>query len=226
MLCSRCATNLPEDSQFCLKCGEPVGSPPKGTAVDALPRRRPRRFFLVWFLVALLVAAVLWVVGSDSPAAQRVQEFAGWNHDRSIIDESFSVGPHTFRYYKFFSSDGSTNAAVVGQFTSVADSNDLGARKNSGKDPDKDDNIEVYVLPEPAFIVWQNGYAASSLYDSGKVAQGAVQAEIPAGAGIYYLVFSNKAAPKASKTVHATVTLHYKSWSTDWFRRVKDWFGL
>jgi len=54
--------------------------------------------------------------------------------------------------------------------------------------------------------------------------------DVPAGAGIYYLIFSNKAAPKTSKAVHATVLLRYKSWLPDWFRmmkgRVLDWIGF
>ncbi len=67
------------------------------------------------------------------------------------------------------------------------------------------------------------------MYESGKVSEGAVQADIPAGAGVYYLVFSNKSAPKTPKALHATVLLHFKSWLPDWLRRMKgrfwDWVG-
>jgi hypothetical protein len=171
---------------------------------------------------------------SDSPTAQAVQEFVGWKHDRIILDEPFSVGPHTFRYYKFSLPEGSVNVAVVGQFTSAGDNSNPGNQKVAARpksvEEDIDNNIEVYVLTDSAFTVWQNGYATSSLYESGKVAAGTVQAEVPAGAGIYYLVFSNKSAPKVSKAVHATVLLRYKSWLPDWFRmmkgRVLDWIGF
>jgi hypothetical protein len=123
------------------------------------------------------------------------------------------------------------NVAVVGQFTSAADSLSSNNRqdKTKGADKENDNNIEVFVLSEPAFTVWQNGYETSSLYESGKVAAGSVQADVPAGAGIYYLIFSNKAAPKTPKTIHAAVLLRYKSWLPDWFRRMKgrvlDWVG-
>ncbi len=128
---------------------------------------------------------------------------------------------------------GGAVGAVFGQFKSDVDSQSSGDRKNHPGDKNKvtevDNNIEVYVLTDSAFTVWQNGYATSSLYESGKVAEGTVQAEIPAGAGIYYLVFSNKSALKTSKAVHATVLLRYKSWLPDWFRRMKDrvsdWVG-
>jgi hypothetical protein len=161
-----------------------------------------------------------------------VQEFVGWKHDRIILDEPFSVGPHTFRYYKFALPEGSVNVAVVGQFTSAADNSNASNRKEASKPKkeDADNNIEVFVLTDSAFTVWQNGYATSALYESGKVAGGNVQADVPAGAGIYYLIFSNKAAPKTARSVHATVLLRYKSWLPEWFRRMKgrvfDWIGL
>jgi zinc-ribbon domain len=237
--CSKCGASLPDEAQFCLKCGKPVSSPRKGApAVEILPPpqlpapRRKRRVVL-WILLAILLVFIGWAVTSDSTSAQQVQEFVGWKQDRPILDSSFSVGPHTFRYYKFALPEGSVNVAVVGQFKSAADSQSAATHKAQAGDrtgsADVDNNVEVFVLTESAFAVWQNGYATSSVYDSGNVAEGAMQADIPAGAGIYYLVFSNKAAPKTAKSVHAAVLLRYKSWLPDWFRRMKgrvlDWVG-
>src|SRR5438477_8354657 len=236
--CAKCGATLPDEAQFCLKCGKPVSSPPKSpVVVESLPLeiRQPRRIrpIIVGILLAGLGGAMLWAGMSDSENAQLVQEFVGWKHDRIILDEPFSVGPHTFRYYKFALSEGSVNVAVLGQFTSAADSSNAGNRRdatNGKKKEDVDNNIEVFVLTDSAFTVWQNGYATSALYESGKVAGGNVQADVPAGAGIYYLIFSNKSAPKTAKTVHATVLLRYKSWLPEWFRRMKarvtDWIGF
>jgi zinc-ribbon domain len=236
--CSKCGATLPDEAQFCLKCGKSVSSPPKNvTVVEVLPptditRPRRKRRVLLWILLAILAGVILWAVTSDSPGAQQVQEFVGWKQDRTILDAAFSVGPHTFRYYKFALPEGSVNVAIVGQFKSAADSPSASNGKSKpghkNKDAVDDDTIEVYVLTESAFTVWQNGYATSSIYQSGKVAEGAVQAEVPAGAGIYYLVFSNKSAPKTPKTIHATVLLRYKSWLPDWLRRMKGrfWDGV
>jgi hypothetical protein len=189
----------------------------------------------VWVLLVVLAGVILWAVTSDSTGAQQVQEFVGFKQDRIVLDSAFSVGPHTFRYYKFALPEGSVNVTVVGHFNSAADVSGASNRKNQTtdktqtKDADSDNNVEVYVLTEPAFTVWQNGYATSSLYESGKVAEGSVQADVPAGAGIYYLVFSNKSAPKTPKAIHATVLLRYKSWLPDSLRRLKarlwDWVG-
>jgi hypothetical protein len=174
------------------------------------------------------MAVILWVATSEGPEAQQVQEFVGWKNDRTILDTPFSVSPHNFQYYKFSLPEGSVTVTVVGQFSSASDSSIPSKRKD--KDKDVDNNVEVYVLTEPAFTIWQNGYATASLYESGRVAEGAVHAELPAGAAIYYLVFSNKFALKAAKTVHATILLRYKSWLPEWFRRTKDglrnWLGL
>lgn len=238
--CSKCGASLPDEAQFCLKCGKPVSSPAKSAAVVEVPPAReiapPRskRRTVLWILLAIFVAAILWVAASDNPFAQQAQEFVGFKQDRIILDSAFSVGPHTFRYYKFALPEGSVNVTVVGHFNSAADVSGASNRKDQpdklkSTDADADNNIETYVLTEPAFTVWQNGYATSSLYESGKVAEAAVQADIPAGAGIYYLVFSNRSAPKTPKSIHATVLLRYKSWLPDSLRRLKarfwDWVG-
>lgn len=187
---------------------------------------------VVGIVLAALAVFILWTGLSDNPAAQQVQEFFGWKHDRVILDASFSIGPHTFRYYKFALPEGSVNVAVVGKFASVAESANVSSRRNNtnANQEDIDNNVEVYVLSEPAFTIWQNGYATSSVYESGRVAAGTVQADVPAGAGIYYLVFSNKSSPKTPKNIHATMLLRYKSWLPEWVRimkgRVLDWVGL
>ena len=242
LACAKCGASLPEEAQFCLKCGKPVSCPAKSAAVadrpavvdvppPELPRPRRKRHVVRWVVLAAFVVLIVWVASSDHPVAQAVQEVAGWKHDRTILDAPFSIGPHTFRYYKFALPAGSVNVAVVGQFTAVSERHDDGGQKDKDKEKDKElDDIEVYVLSEGAFTIWQNGYATNSLYESGRVAEGTIHTDLPAGEGIYYLVFSNKFAPKTAKNVHAAALLRYKSWLPEWFRRMKDrfwnWIGL
>lgn len=246
--CSKCGANLPDGSQFCLQCGKPVSSPPKVKAVaqppedaEALPskasrsKHKPRR--VLWLLLVLFIVGVAWAGLSENPVAQQLQEVVGWKHDQTILDAPFTVGAHTFRYYKFSLPEGSVNVAIVGQFSAAnVESRVVTSGKAAAKDKEKDkagdseNGIEVSVLTEPAFTVWQNGYATSSIYDSGKVVEGKIQADVPAGAGIYYLVFNNKFAPKTAKNVHAAVVLRYKSWLPESFRKMKEtvwnWLGL
>lgn len=180
-----------------------------------MPRPRRKRRIVLRLLLAIVVGGVLWVLISDGPVAEEVRELFGVKQDRTIIDSSFSVGAHTFRYYKFSLPEGTVNASVVGQFKSTAE--------NPAATSD-DNGIEAYILTESAFAAWRTGNATSSLYDSGNVAASAVHAGIPPGAGIYYLVFSNKSAPTTPKAVHATVMVRYKSWLPDWLRHRKNGF--
>jgi hypothetical protein len=228
--CSQCGATLPDGAQFCLQCGKPVAMPPKNPPASEEPvieisPFKKKRHWGRWIALMLLLAAIVWVIASDNPFAQGVQELAGFKHDQSIMASPFTVTAHNLRYYKFSLPEGSTNVAIVGEFTAKAD------RKGSAADlNDSGDNIEVYVLSEAAFAVWQKGYAASSVYESGRVPQGTMQADLPAGAGIYYLIFSNRFSPKTAKSVNATVSLRYKSWLPEWFRKIKgrlwNWLGL
>jgi ribosomal protein L40E len=241
LACSKCGANLPDEAQFCFKCGKPVSSSPKSVAIKdrpaigntpppETPRPRRKRWVVLWILLALLVGLILWATTSNGPSAQQVQEFLGLKHDQTILENPFSVSPHNFRYYKFSLPEGSVNVAIVGQFSASLESRNSASRRAEEKDKPPDSNIEVYVLSESAFAVWQNGYTTSSVYESGRVAQGTVQANLPAGAGIYYLVFSNKFDLRTAKAVHASVLLRYKSWLPEWLRRGKDsfwnWLGL
>src|ERR1051326_2306142 len=126
--CAKCGNSMPDGAQVCPKCGNPVTLPPREIpvvelpAAAALPRPRPkRRRLFLWMLLGVIVATVIWVVVSDDPYAQGVQELVGWKHDEAILETPFSVTAHSFRYYKFALPEGSTNVTIMGQFTVSAD---------------------------------------------------------------------------------------------------------
>lgn len=190
-------------------------------SLPPLPRARSKYYFFLWVVLASLLAAIAWIATSSNPFAQGLQELAGNKHDQAILDTPFSVTPHNFRYYKFTLPEGSTNVAVVGEFAVTPD---IDNRKSASKtEPQESESgIELYVLSESAFAIWQTGYATNSVFESGRVSQGKVQADLPAGAGVYYVVFSNKFSAKTGKKVNADVLLRYKSWLPDWLRRMKS----
>ena len=229
--CAKCGASLPDGAQRCPECDHPVSLPPKQVTVVEVGTShpqpaKPKRHVFVWMLLVVLVGTIGWAVVSDDPYAQGVQEIVGWKHDQTILENPFSVTAHSFRYYKFDLPEGSTNVAIIGQFTVSAEENK--AQKPPAKDLDND--IEVYVLSEPAFAVWQNGYVTSTVYESGRVSAASVNAPLPAGAGVYYLIFNNKFDPKNPKNLNATFLLRYKSWLPAWLRKEKDslwnWLGL
>jgi RNA polymerase subunit RPABC4/transcription elongation factor Spt4 len=259
-VCRECGTSLPEGSQFCLKCGQPVRetipnarsdalAPVKVAAPTARPGRvrarsgRRRRPLVSLFVLLLLGIGIAWVAISDNPFAHQLRDQITGARDQSIVETPFSITPQSFSYYEFSIPPGAVNVGVTGQFTTEGRPQKRNLTKNEkqkGKDKDNDkdrqnendsdNSIETYVLTDAAFVVWRNGYSTGSHYESGRVAQGAINAKLPAGSGIYYLVFSNKFSPRTEKTVHATVLLHYQTWAPEWLLRMKqrlvNWLGF
>jgi hypothetical protein len=184
------------------------------------PPDRRKRHYVLWTIFVVLVGVFLWLATSSNPFAEGVQELAGNRHDQAVVDVPFSVSAKNIRYYKFTLPEASTDVAIVGDFTVQPDA---GGRRNDSKrlSPQPDSAIEVYVLSESSFAIWQTGYATSSVFESGRKPQGKIAADLPPGAGVYYLVFSNKFSPSVAKKIDATVVLHYKNWIPGWIRQVK-----
>ncbi len=243
-VCTGCGAPLPEHSHFCPQCARatrlvvdsvPAKDRPATAAAPLRPgARRRRNRLVVAALLLIFVGVFLWDLGSDNPIAQDVQEFFGWKHDQVIVETPFSVGPHTLQQFKVALPEGSVNVSIVGEFASAIDGKVVKPGKMKDKSPAKSaaagDNIEVFVLTESAFTVWQNGYSTGSLYESGRSLRGNIQVDLPPGAGIYYLVFSNKFEPTAAKRVEATVFLRYRNWLPESIRslkaQIRNWFDF
>jgi hypothetical protein len=199
------------------------------TETLALLRARRRQRILLWSLVPALLAALLWVATSRSPAAQAAQEFMHWSQAQTIVDAQAAVNPHSFWSHEFTVPPGALDVSVTGEFNAsdVSPRQANGRNNQSGKD--RDNGIEAYVLTNSAFVVWKSGYSTDTLFQSGSVARDLINAPLPPGAGVYDLVFSNRTSPQA-KTVHATVLLRYKSGWLNAVLRLKErlwnWIGL
>ena len=233
MFCSRCSTNLPDGSQFCLKCGQPVMSAANSAAFPTAPtsvsmrrtplRARQQRRIVVWLFVLVLLGVGLWAATSGGPVAQQVQEFVRWSHAQTILDAPASVTPRSFSSWQFTVPPGALNVSVTGEFSVAVGSPRPGNGSSNDIGKDRDTAIEAYVLTDSAFVDWSSGYSTPTLYQSGPIAGATIDVPLPAGEGAYNLVFSNKISPRA-KTVHATVLLRYKSWLPDEVVRLKDRF--
>jgi len=238
LACDGCGTTLPPSAEFCPKCGQPVISSPNGSALAPplpsgieSPQSWPapgRHLIVPMLLVLLLLGAMLWVATSETPAAQQAQEFASWSHAETIVDTALSLNPHSFSSYEFTVPRGALSISVTGEFTVAAGSPRKSANSNE-RVKDHDTDVEAYVLTDAAFAVWSSGYSAQTQYESGPVANATINAPLPARAGAYHLVFSNRNSARA-KTVHATVLLRYKNWFPDALVRLKDqlwsWISL
>ena len=236
MLCRWCGTNLPDGSQFCLKCGRSVVSAASSESLAIVVaeslefvRARRQRRIVLWLFIMVLLGAVLWTATSESPAAQEVQEFVHWSQAQTIVDAPVAVSPRSFSSHEFTVPPGTLDVTVAGEFTASASSPRHANGSSSGSGKDVDNGIEAYVLTASAFAVWSGGYSTATLYQSGSTASAVIHAPLPPGAGVYDLVFSNRISPYA-KTVHASVLLRYKSgWPNSVLRlkeRLWNWIGL
>jgi hypothetical protein len=189
----------------------PAASSP---AQPSSPQKRSKRHFFRWIFLTLFVVAIVWVASSANPIAQGLREIAGDKPDQGILDRTFPVSPHSFRYYTFSLPEGSSHVVLVGEFTAALE----GASPNGSESAVS--GIELLVLSEAAFATWQKGGSTTSVYDSGRVSHANVRIELADGAGVYYLVFSNKLSPSAASNVRANLQLHSRSWLPDWIRRI------
>ena len=244
-LCVKCRTSLPEGSQFCLKCGQPVASdsqsviprpnseiaPPVVQIPEALPRPFParprrRRSHALWYLILFLLLAI-WISLSNDPIAQPLRDEITGARAQTIVEAQLSVKPQSFAYYEFTVPPGAVNVSVTGQFSTQGRPD---KKPDKSNDKNNDNDIEAYVLTDSAFVVWRNGYSTGSRYESDRVSHGTIDAALPAGSGIYYLIFNNRFSQRTEKTVHAAVLLHYQTWMPEWLLRMKErmwnWFGL
>jgi hypothetical protein len=171
--------------------------------------------------VLLLTGLVGWILYSDSPTAQELRDDITGARAQTIIETPFSVKPHTFSPYELTVPPGAVEVTVTGDFKAAA---------SQGKDKNPDNNIEVYVLTDTAFVAWRDGFSTGSYYESGRTASGTIRATLPSGAGHYYLVFSNNFSPRTAKNVETTVLLHYRALLSDSLTRLRqrlwNWLGF
>lgn len=179
-------------------------------AQPSSPQKRSKRHLILWIFLVLLLAAIVWIAISANPFAAGLREIAGDKPDQTVLERTFSLAPRGFRYYTFSLPAGSSQVALVGEFSAVVE----GAGPESAESA-----IELLVLSEAAFAIWQKGESTTSVYNSGRVSHANVHAEMPAEAGVYYAVFSNKLSTSAGRKVTASLRLHSRSWLPDWVRR-------
>ena len=212
MFCSNCGVDLPDDSQFCRKCGQAqsVTSASSGAAAAVAPARipvaatRPQGSTAKWgWVLALLLLLVIcwagWQVGVHSyyrPPSASQQPLAPPErpHTQSTGNVAFTVNAQGANNYKFTVPAGAFNVTLKGHFAATG---------GSGND------IEVFVVAEDEYVNWQNGHPTKAFYNSGKVTQDSINLTLPSDATNYYVVFSNKFSLLTPKAVQASIDLNF-----------------
>jgi len=207
MFCPKCGTDLPEDSQFCRKCGRSLNVAPVGGATGtggaALAAPKPRPRIALWILLLLLLLLIVWAVwqrsqryigAKASPQLIPPQLILPQLHKVTVGTGAITVRAASYAYYTLAVPAGAKNVTLQGRFRAAG---------GIGND------IEVFLLSQDDYTNWQNGHAARALYNSGKVTVGEVGAVLPNVAGTYYLVFNNKFSLLTPKAVEESLILSY-----------------
>jgi zinc-ribbon domain len=198
VFCPKCGKELPEDAQFCIKCGHGIGTGPATSADQAAKSSRTG----TWVLLTLLAGALIWFLWNvqnrpttvNNPTRiSTIPNLVSLPRTVPITNGAFTVQAKGYNYYKLTVPPGATNVSVDGHFSATG---------GAGND------IEVVILNEDNFANFQNHHDAQTYYNSGKVTQLSINAVLPGG-GTYYLVFNNGFSLLTPKAVAADATLQY-----------------
>jgi len=197
VFCPACGKDIPDGSAFCLACGKPTAG-----LANSVAREKPStvRRVVVGFLALLALALAIVIFNNStrsgplvfSPTYQRPTTYVP-HIDKLISGQSIvKAGGMSWVSFKVDTTH-MMNARVVGRFSAAG---------GSGND------IEAVLTDEDDFENWKNGHPARAIYSTGKTTVGDIDVAIPSN-GTYYLGFSNKFSPFASKSIDGNVELRY-----------------
>jgi zinc-ribbon domain len=208
VFCSTCGTETSDDSQFCRKCGKglAVSATSSGAGAAVAPARipnppKPKPLVRAPFLIAGALPLLLLIYGynasqraNPNPAVNPIDRIVKQQRTVTVKNPALHINALNFAYFKLDVPTGATSVNLHGNFTAS------GGLTN---------DVEVFVLSADDFVNWQNRHEAKTLYNSGKVTIGTLNINLPADAGTYYLVFNNRFAILAQKTVLVDAALTY-----------------
>lgn len=208
MFCSKCGTETSDDSQFCRKCGKglAVSATSSGAGAAVAPARVPdppksKPLVRAPFVIAGVLLLLLLIYGynasqraNPNPAVNPIDRMVKQQRTVTVKNPDLHINALSFSSFKFDVPLGATSVNMHGSFTAS------GGLTN---------DVEAFVLSADDFVNWQNRHEAKTFYNSGKVTVGTIDVNLPTDAGTYYLVFNNRFAILAPKTVLVDAALTY-----------------
>jgi hypothetical protein len=197
MNCQNCSAEVPEGSQFCLKCGSPLAS---ASAVQPKASRSGLIGLIAVLLGILVVLVVIRIVQNASTPEStiptktpRVQAAGPQPHFINLTNGAATVNAGGYVWYTFTVPENSSLVAVGGHFSATG---------GQGND------IDCYILDEDGMVNFKNGHPTGTYYNSGKVTQAKIGAANLAP-GTYYIVLDNRFSLITPKAVQIQATLSY-----------------
>ncbi len=171
---------------------------PETKSQETKPKRRLVRTPYAIAGVLLIIFVIYGYNASQranpNPAANPIDRIVKQQRTTTINNPALHINALSSSYFKLIVPAGATSVLLHGNFTAS------GGLSN---------DIEVFVMPEDDFVNWQNGHNAKTFYNSGKVTVGTLNINLPADAGTYYLVFSNKSSLLTQRNVLVDAALTY-----------------
>jgi hypothetical protein len=206
MFCPKCGKELPDESEFCLKCGHSIAS-------NALPTTssRPAKSShpALWVLLGILALVCVWAVAeylvhqnvpnASSAAASPPPLFSPAPvlvpATQNLFSGQITVKRDSCVTNTFTVEPGMLNFHVVGQFN---------ASGGVGND------IQVVLADSNEFQNWINGHEAKVFYSTGK--ETTEHFDIgPLSPGQYIFAFNNKFSLFADKQVFTRVDANWQT---------------
>lgn len=206
MFCTTCGGETPNDSRFCRMCGDSYLVAPTAGGAAGSGRGKALTFQLSRIAFAMIGALLLAGAGyyyyAHSTSHSRRNEHAADLYDRltkkphniPVSSEAVTINQLGYSYFKLDVPAKASSVMLKGSFIA---SGGVG------------NTIEAFIFSETDYVNWQNRHASTPFYSSGRVTMGAIDLELPVGAGSYYLVFNNKFSVLAPKTVRVDAALTY-----------------
>ena len=203
MFCNSCGADIPNTSRFCPMCGDSFLVSPNLRNRNAGTTSRYAPFLAagIFLLAGLSYFAYAnhRIRGANANYAISLVEWpydllTKKQHSIPISDHGLIINQLGYSYFKLEVPSKASGVELHGKFTIS------GGGGNT---------IEAYVFSQDAYLSWQKQQDADPFYSSGRVSMDTIDANLPSGPGIYYLVFNNKFSAVTPKTIRMDATLTY-----------------
>jgi hypothetical protein len=201
MLCGTCGSETPVNSRFCHICGDSFSVVSGRTvAMHGRPVATSRQSKAMTLVGALLLLGLAYYAYATHCAAAThyaisiLDRTTKKPHQIPLSNRTLTINQLGYSYFRLEVPAKASTVSLRGSFSASGETGNT---------------IEAFVFSESDYANWVNRHTTKPFYSSGKVTMSTIDADLPAGAGEYYLVFNNKFSVLGAKTIHVDAALRY-----------------